>query len=112
MLDGKDAEITNRIGNILLDILPADFDKIVARSEVGDDWAETKLRFEDASGNVGHFSLRDAPRTAIGDINEGIMELREAFSTGGGEAWNRATFTARRDGKFDVEFAYEGDHPS
>jgi hypothetical protein len=107
MIGERDAEIANRIGSVLLDIIPDDADKITASSQVAEDWAETKIRFEDSSGNVGHFSLKNAPKKAIGDINEAVMELREAMAEGGGAAWNRSVFTAHRDGQFNVEFSYE-----
>ena len=107
MIGGRDAEIANRIGNILLDILPVGADKITAKSEVAEDWAETVVRYEDAAGNVGRFSLKTAPKQAIGNINEAVMELREAIAQGGGAAWNRSTFTANRNGEFNVEFSYE-----
>ena len=109
MIGERDAEIANRIGNVLLEILPDGSAKIIASSWVGDDWAKTKIRFEDAAGNVGHFALKDAPKRAIGDINEAVMELREAMAEGDGSAWNRSPFTAHRDGQFNVEFSYEED---
>jgi len=107
MVGGRDAEIANRIGNVLLDILPDGSVKITASSWVGADWAKTKIRFEGATGKVGHFALKDAPKQAIGDINEAVMELQEAMAEGGGAAWNHSTFTAHHDGEFNVEFSYE-----
>jgi hypothetical protein len=79
---------------------------------VGDDCAKTDVQFKDDAGTEGYFEFENAPRRAIGDINRALVELRREYAEGGGEAWNRATFTAHRDGKFNVEFAYEDDQPS
>jgi hypothetical protein len=68
-----------------------------------------KIRFEDSAGNVSHFTFENAPRGAIGDINEAVMELREEMAQGGGTEWNRSTFTTHRNGDFNVEFSYEED---
>jgi len=109
MIGERHAEITNRIGNMLLDILPEHAEQISIRSTVGDDWSKSEVDFKDEAGTEGEFEFEDAPKRAIGDLHRALMDLRQEYTEGGGEAWNRVVFTAHRDGKFDVEFSYEDD---
>src|SRR5215207_5625886 len=107
MFEGRDEELANTIGNVLLEIMPVGANKITATSEVLEDWAKTGIEFEDASGVKGHFSFDDLPKAAIREVNRALVELRTVMAQGGGAAWNRSVFTANRDATFNVEFSYE-----
>lgn len=41
------------------------------------------------------------------DLVDDFMELREIMNEEGGNPWNKAVFTGRRDGSFDLEFEYD-----
>ena len=107
MYGGQDVEINNRIGRILLNILPAGAESITANATVGEDWAEVAFEYADDAGNVGSFDFDNTPSRAAGDISEALIELRKLMAQPDAEPWNRAAFTAHRDGQFRVEFSYE-----
>jgi len=107
MYSGHNVEINNRIGRILLDVLPAGADSITANATVGEDWAEVGLEYADDAGNLGSFDFDSTPSRAAGNISEALMELRKLIATPDAEPWNHAAFTAHRDGQFRAEFSYE-----
>jgi len=76
--EGRDAAINDRIGRILLDILPAGAEKITAKAIVAEDWAEVAFEYADEAGNVGSFDFANTPSRAAGDISEALMGLRKA----------------------------------
>jgi len=109
MYGGNDVGINNRIGRVLLDIMPAMAVSITAKAEVLDDWAKVRFEFKDDAGTVGKFSFKDHPGRAAGDIGEALVELRGLMARGGDKPWSRVEFTAHRDSRFNVEFAYDED---
>lgn len=104
---GQDTEINNRIGNILLEIMPDGTEDITATATVGEDWAEVGIKFTDPQGQESTFDFDDVPDIAIADISEELVKLREVMGKVDAEPWNGATFKVTRDGGFRVEFSYE-----
>jgi len=104
---GRDAAVNDRIGRILLDVLPAGAERITARAIVGADWAEVAFEYADEAGSVGSFDFDNTPSRAAGDISEALMDLRKLMAQPDAEPWNRGAFTAHGDGRFRVEFSYE-----
>jgi hypothetical protein len=107
MYQGRDAAISNKIGRILLGVMPPSARSITAEAKVGDDWSEVGFEFENLDGSSGTFSFDDHPEDAAGDIGDELVDLRKIMAEGGAEAWNRAYFTVDRDEKFEVKFSYE-----
>jgi len=107
MYQGRDVEISNRIGRTLLAIMPADAESITATAQVADDWDEISFAFRDAHGTTGWFSMHDHPDEAARDIVDALADLRRLMSENGQEAWTHAEFAVGRDQHFDVAFSYE-----
>jgi hypothetical protein len=107
MYGGKDVEVANRIGHRLLAVLPQGADRITAKAEAGDDWAEVGFEYCDAAGNIGHFTFESNPDDAADEICVALMELHEVMTASGTGDWNRAEFTTNRDGQFTFRFSYD-----
>ncbi len=107
MYDGQDTEINNRIGNILLEIMPNEAESITATATVAEDWAEVGIKFTDSQGQESTFDFDNVPDIAIADISEELVKLRAVMGKVDAEPWNGATFRVGRDGSFRVEFSYE-----
>jgi hypothetical protein len=112
MYGAKDVELTNRIGQQLLDVMPPEADSITAKARAGNDWARVSFEFRNAAGDVGHFSFEDNPDDAADEIGEALMELHAVMAANGRDDWNRAEFTTNRDGEFNISFSYEDEPDS
>lgn len=107
MYGGRDVEINNRIGRILLNIIPPGAERITASAVVGDDWAEVSFEFADDAGVVGSFDFDTMPSQAAGQVSDALIDLRQLMAGSDADRWNRVSFTAHRNGAFRADFSYE-----
>jgi hypothetical protein len=106
VVDDRTSEITTRIGNILLDILPDHASSITLHGEALSDWAEAQVEFETANGTE-YFDFDNEPADAVGDLGFALIDLHKAMAESGQEPFYGATVTVHRDGQFNVDFSYE-----
>lgn len=64
MYGGRDAEINDRVGRTLLDVLPPYAAQVTANAIVGEDRAEVGFAHPDAAGNPGSFDFDNTPSRA------------------------------------------------
>ncbi|GAB2639392.1 hypothetical protein [Nocardia goodfellowii] len=96
-------EITDRIGQTLRAILPADAVRIRATGDAGDGWTRTAIEFQDSTGVFRGFALDQLPAYEAAAITGDMITLRQLMSDT--DPWDSFVITVDRTGSVTADYA-------
>ena len=95
------SDLYNDIGQIVLDICPANFLGAWARIEMLDDVWSSSIFYKKDNNRYGYINEN------LDNLNSKFRELRNAYKAMPGGPWTTATFWLSPDGKMKLDLGYD-----